>query len=96
MTSKFIHTKFYEKFYGSLLIEYYPVIRTINVSQGKLTDMFLHITYSDFYLSEPQSFIDAICYTLKSMNDYLGNDFPSLTVRLDRGKEFMVGKFVEG
>ena len=86
----------YEKFYMNFLQPRYPVIRTIKVSEGKFTDIKVDIVYAEFYNSSPDSFIGAIAYTMKNLNKYLGTPYPSITIRLDKGEEFVAGTFVEG
>ena len=86
----------YEKLYMSFVQPSYPVIRTIKVSDGKLTDIKVDIVYAEFYNSDPQGFVSAIAYTMKNLNKYLGKPYPSITIRLDKGDKFVAGTFVEG
>ena len=87
--------KVYEKMYKEYIIEKLPVIRSIEVSDGNLTDLFVHIKYADFYEHSPDSFVRAVGWFMKDVHVYLGNPTPSVTIRMDRGDEFMSGTFVE-
>lgn len=88
---------FYEKLYQISVTDWLPVIRKYEVSEGSLTDLFVKITYADFYdTKDIQGFVRCIGWFIKDSHSYIGGTRPSVTISLYKEDEFMIGSFVEG
>lgn len=93
--SEYFPAKFYEKIYRDKLIEYYPIIDTVEVLEGaNLTDYLLQITYPKTYKNfNSDYFCSAIAWNIKDLNNYL-SIYPTLTIRVFMDDEFICATFV--
>ena len=87
---------FFEKLYDVSITDYLPVIRKYEVSEGRLTDLFVKITFAGFYNpSDLHGFVRCIGCFMKDCHEYLGTKKPTVTISLYKEDEFVIGYFVE-
>ena len=87
---------FYEKLYDIAITPRLPVIKKYEVSEGTLTDLFVKVTFANFYQpSDVVGFARCIASIMKNAHNYLGTKKPTVTISLFKEEEFKTGTFVE-